>query len=251
MKIKSLLLSLFVFTLVLSGCGTASPLEQDHTVNKKELTEEIIDNSQTEPKTTSAENLEAAKVLRVVDGDTVKVIYKGNEETVRLLLVDTPETKHPDLPIQPFGPEASSFAEETLTGKEIQLEFDGPERDKYDRLLSYIWVDGKNFNQLLIEEGLARYAYVYDPPYIHQDEMKAAEDSAKSNGRGIWSIQGYVTEDGFNHDIEVKEENKTDQEDIYYNNCTEAREAGVTPLYDGDPGYRTQMDGDDDGIACE
>ncbi|WP_235988916.1 thermonuclease family protein [Aquibacillus kalidii] len=143
-------------------------------------------------------NLVEATVTRIVDGDTIEVSINGKEDVIRLLLVDTPETKHPSLPVQDFGPEASQFAKDTLTGKNVQIEKDGPERDKYDRLLAYLWVDGKMFNQLLLEEGLARLAYVYDPPYTHYEAYMKAQNRAKDAGKGIWRIDGYVTEEGFN-----------------------------------------------------
>lgn len=152
--------------------------------------------------TTSGE-LETAVVTRVVDGDTLHIEWNGKEETVRLLLVDTPETVHPGKPVQPYGKEASQFAKETLSGKEVQLEFDGPERDKYDRLLAYIWVEDTSFNQLLLEKGLARYAYVYDPPYTHAGKLKDAEQEASDHKKGIWSLPGYVTEDGFAEGFEA------------------------------------------------
>ncbi|UOQ50595.1 thermonuclease family protein [Gracilibacillus caseinilyticus] len=157
----------------------------------------------------------------------------------------TPETKHPDLPKQPFGEEASDFAEEILAGETVQVEFDGPKRDKYDRLLGYIWINGENFNQLLLENGLARYAYVYDPPYTHQTWMEQAEQEAQADEIGIWSIEDYVTEDGFHH-IE-----ETDADEKIYRSCSEAETAEVTPLYQGDKGYGKHLDRDLDGVACE
>ncbi|SER43527.1 micrococcal nuclease [Gracilibacillus ureilyticus] len=242
---KKWLYSTLFIIIVLSGCGTASSVQDNNTGN------DAAANKDTSSIEQPTNEFITAEVIRVVDGDTVNVKYSGKEESIRLLLVDTPETKHPDLPVQPFGPEATKFAEETLAGEEIQLEFDGPERDKYDRVLVYIWINGENFNQLLIENGLARYAYVYDPPYTHQAEMKAAEDQARSDSRGIWSIPGYVTEDGFDHKQESKNNHTVPSDEVYFQNCTEAHEAGVTPLHEGDPGYRQQMDGDKDGIACE
>ncbi|WP_163538059.1 thermonuclease family protein [Gracilibacillus sp. YIM 98692] len=90
----------------------------------------------------------------------MRINLNGEEETVRLLLVDTPETVHPTIPEQPYGVEASTFAKETLSiGKQIQLEYDGLQRDYYDRMIGYIWVDGKMFNKMLLAEGLARCAY--------------------------------------------------------------------------------------------
>ena len=201
-----------------------------------------------------------ATVIEVVDGDTVKVNIDGKEETVRLLLVDTPETKDPNEPVQPFGPEASQFAKETLPArKEVKLEYDGPERDKYDRLLAYLWVGDKIFNQMLLEKGLARVAYVYDPPYTHYDAFVAAEKKAKDAKLGIWSIPGYVTEDGFHEEVAAAKEKpkqetvqqKPAQQTVYYKNCSAARAAGAAPLYRGDPGYRPALDRDGDGVACE
>ncbi|SFL34579.1 micrococcal nuclease [Gracilibacillus orientalis] len=249
MFIEKWLISLLIVFTVLAGCGTVT-VEDELTdaPSADNASEKTMPQENEKPAETQEDgNFSTATVSRVVDGDTVNIELDGQEETVRLLLVDTPETKHPKLPVQPFGQEASDFAVEKLTGKDIQIEFDGPERDNYDRLLGYIWVDGDNFNQLLVEKGLARYAYVYDPPYTHQDEMKQAEQQAREAGIGIWSIDGYVTEDGFNHE-DVEDD---PDEDIHYANCTEARDAGVTPLYEGDPGYNSDMDRDGDGIACE
>lgn len=202
-----------------------------------------------------------ATVIEIVDGDTIKVKIDGKEETVRLLLVDTPETKDPNEPVQPFGPEASQFAKETLpAGKEVKLEYDGPERDKYDRLLAYLWVGDKIFNQMLIEEGLARVAYIYDPPYTHYDVFVEAEEKAKAAKKGIWSIDGYVTADGFREEVAVAAEEPEpepepepaqQQTDVYYARCSDARAAGAAPLYEGDPGYRPALDRDGDGVACE
>ncbi|TMN23744.1 thermonuclease family protein [Lentibacillus cibarius] len=144
------------------------------------------------------DHAEKATINRVVDGDTIEINYNGSVEDVRLLLVDTPETVHPSKPVQPFGPEASNFAKEKLEqGETVYIEFDGPKRDHYDRLLGYIWDDGKNFNKQLLKKGLARYAYVYDPPYTHQEALQKAEDSARNNQLGIWSMEGYVTSDGY------------------------------------------------------
>nr|WP_289036864.1 thermonuclease family protein [uncultured Allobacillus sp.] len=153
-----------------------------------------------------------ATVTRIVDGDTIEINLNGTIESVRLLLVDTPETVHPSLPVQKFGPEASSFAKKTLSGKKVQVEYDGPKRDKYGRLLAYLWVDGKNFNEMLLREGLARFAYVYDPPYTHMSSFTKAQSEAVNAKRGIWSIEGYVQSDGFNaveSETETKQSNNS------------------------------------------
>ncbi|TMN23738.1 thermonuclease family protein [Lentibacillus cibarius] len=178
---------------------------QSETVNSNEdsesSNEQQNNNQKKETKQSSRgapDRAEKATINRVVDGDTIEIKYKGSIEDVRLLLVDTPETVHPSKPVQPFGPEASNFAKEKLEqGETVYIEFDGPKRDHYDRLLGYIWDDGKNLNKQLLRKGLARYAYVYDPPYTHQEALQKAEDYARSNQLGIWSMEGYVTSDGY------------------------------------------------------
>ncbi|ENH97228.1 nuclease [Gracilibacillus halophilus YIM-C55.5] len=235
--------------LLLTGCGTAT-----EDTNQAEVSHQTQhqnhETTQKIPPSSENENVITAQVTRVVDGDTIEVNRNGNEERVRLLLVDTPETKHPDLPVQPFGPEASAFAKEILTGENVQLEFDGPKRDHYDRLLAYIWINGENFNKRLLEEGLARYAYVYDPPYTHADDMMKAQNRAKEAEKGIWSIDNYVHEEGFQQNGET-DADTSEHTQASYSNCSEARKAGVTPLYEGDEGYGTHLDRDGDGVACE
>lgn len=232
--------------------------------------DEVKSNDNTQKEIDIESDFVTAKVTNIVDGDTIDVLIDGKEERLRLLLVDTPETNSPNKPVQPFGPEATEFAEKTLSGKEVKLEFDGPERDKYDRLLVYLWIGDKIFNQMLLEEGLARIAYIYDPPYKHYDAFVTAEKKAKSSKKGIWSIPEYVTEDGFNEKVvaakkseskpksQPKKEQKQEprqqpaqKANVYFKNCSEARAAGAAPIYRGEPGYRTALDRDGDGIACE
>lgn len=115
----------------------------------------------------STEGLAKDEVLigRVIDGDTVLVINnEGKEERVRLLLIDTPESVHPTEPEEKFGKESSDYAKSYLKqGQKVVLERGNPEKDKYGRTLGYIFVDGVNFNQHMIEKGYARVAYVYEP----------------------------------------------------------------------------------------
>ncbi len=135
-----------------------------------------------------------ASVTRVVDGDTIVVNMDGKEEKVRMILVDTPETVHPSKPVEPFGPEASEFTKETLDGQQIGLEIGVQERDKYGRLLAYVWLGDKMFNKLLLEKGLARVS-VYPPNTKYVDEFKEIEAQAKDKSIGIWSIEDYTHDD--------------------------------------------------------
>ncbi|WP_121639697.1 thermonuclease family protein [Virgibacillus sp. Bac330] len=145
---------------------------------------------------------EEVVVKRVVDGDTIVIQNaKGEEERVRFLLLDTPESVHPRKPVQPFGKEASNFVKEQLEGETVQIELGDPETDKYGRLLAYIWVDDVNFNQLLIEKGYARVAYVYEPNTKYLDAFREAEQEAKEQEINIWSVKDYVTEEGFDMSV--------------------------------------------------
>lgn len=129
------------------------------------------------------------KVTAVVDGDTIKVLVDGKTETVRLIGVDTPETKDPRKPVQCFGIEASNFTKKTLLNQSVRLVQDDSQqnRDKYGRLLRYIYLsDGTLFNQLLIASGYA-YEYTYRVPYNFQTDFKAAAADAQLNQVGLWN----------------------------------------------------------------
>lgn len=133
-----------------------------------------------------------AEVVSVVDGDTIKVKLSGKTETVRLTLIDTPETKHPTKPVEPFGPEASAFTKKSLEGKHVFLEKDVSDRDSYGRLLRYVWIDGKLHNETLLEKGFARVA-VFPPDVKYVDRFRNVQKKAQSKKLGIWSIEDYAT----------------------------------------------------------
>lgn len=129
------------------------------------------------------------KIVRVVDGDTVIIEINNKIEAVRLIGVNTPETVDPRRPVECLGTEASNRAKEVLGGKSVRLEADKivGERDKYGRLLRYIFLeDGTNFNKTMIDEGYA-YEYTYNLPYKYQDEFKQAEKEARELRKGLWA----------------------------------------------------------------
>ena len=130
-----------------------------------------------------------ATVTRVVDGDTIEISPAIDGVTdVRLIGVDTPETKEPGCAPQPYGPEASSYAESVLSGQQVELEFDVEKTDQYDRLLAYVYPQGgEMFNEDLLEEGLAQ-AYPYAPNTRYADRFAAAQEQARAAGLGIWSL---------------------------------------------------------------
>ncbi|MTT31594.1 nuclease [Terrilactibacillus sp. BCM23-1] len=143
----------------------------------------------------------SATVIKVVDGDTIHVRINGKDETVRMLLIDTPETHAPGKSVQMYGPEASQFAEKELpVGSPIQIEegVKGYKRDKYDRLLGYIYLkNGDMYNAKVVEKGFARVGYIYPPNTKHLDMLKEKQADAEKAHLGIWSIPGYVTSSGY------------------------------------------------------
>ncbi|NOU63589.1 hypothetical protein GC096_06070 [Paenibacillus sp. LMG 31461] len=218
-----------------------------------------------------------AKVTRVVDGDTMKVSFneggKAKEETIRLLLVDTPESVDPEKPVQPFALEASNYAKTMLTGKDVQLELDVSERDKYGRLLCYLYIGDNMFNELLLENGYARVAYIYPPNVKYVDQFREIQKKAQQKALNIWSVENYAQEDGY-HEGVVKggvtpsakstttttpkpvttskpTTTTTSKPSVIYNSCKEANAAGAYQIKKGEPGYSAKLDGDNDGIACE
>lgn len=140
-----------------------------------------------------------ASVVRVVDGDTVIVEMEGGqEERVRLLLIDTPESVDPNKELQPFGLEAKEFLEKTLKeGGCVELEIGENSRDQYERLLAYIWLDNENINKKIVQEGFARVAYVYPPNTKYLTQFKIAQKSAQKRKINIWSLEDYVKNHGF------------------------------------------------------
>lgn len=128
-------------------------------------------------------------VTDVVDGDTLKINMGGTVETLRLIGIDTPETVDPRKPVQCFGTEASNRAKALLSGQKVSIEADSTQdtRDKYGRLLVYIYRDdGLFFNKAMVADGYA-YEYTYDKPYKYQAEFKAAQLAAQNAGKGLWS----------------------------------------------------------------
>lgn len=130
-----------------------------------------------------------ALVEKVVDGDTIRVAGHG---TIRLLGVDTPETKHPTKGVQPCGREASIFTRDWLTGQHVTLEWEGgkPSRDRYGRALAYVRLkvwgrSSRTFNRLLIEQGYSP-AYVRFP-FRRRAEFVAAEGRARDKALGVWA----------------------------------------------------------------
>ncbi|MGM9921660.1 MAG: thermonuclease family protein [Bhargavaea sp.] len=222
------------------------------------------------------------ELVKTIDGDTIKVRYNGQEENVRYLLIDTPETNHPRLGKQPFGDQAKERNRELVNSGELSIEFDiGDRTDKYGRLLAYVYVNGKSVQETLLREGLARVGYVYPPSTRHLTPFESAEAEAKAKKVGIWSIEDYATDSGFdteasgqqsaaasapastsqassggggtsggsNYDGDKNAQSGSTTE--WFKNCTELRTKYPDGVPAGHPAYQSKMDRDKDNYACE
>lgn len=128
--------------------------------------------------------IDTGRVERVVDGDTI--LLQGGER-VRLIGVDTPETKKPGTPVQCFGKKASAFTTGLLDRRKVRLEQDAEARDRYGRLLAYVTraSDGLDVNAELVRRGYARTLTI--PPNVrHADEYARLARTARERGRGLW-----------------------------------------------------------------
>ncbi len=130
-----------------------------------------------------------ATVVSVVDGDTIVATVHGTKERIRLIGIDTPETKKPNTPVQCFGPEASNFTKHLLpAGTRLYLERDVEARDKYGRLLAYVYLadDGLFVNLHIIRQGYARLL-TFPPNVTHVDQFVAAARAAEHDDIGLWA----------------------------------------------------------------
>ncbi|TDM39207.1 thermonuclease family protein [Macrococcus epidermidis] len=133
---------------------------------------------------------------RAIDGDTVSIKVNNRKKTVRLLLVDTPESKKPNTPVQPYAIEAARFTESLVKTCDLKIQYDTKgKRDRYGRDLVYLYCGNTMINELLVQQGYARVGYVYQQK-DYLDRLLQAEKKAKQQGLKIWSIKGFVNTDG-------------------------------------------------------
>ena len=132
------------------------------------------------------------RVVRAVDGDTIEVELGGGVERVRYIGIDTPETVDPRKPVQCFGVEASKKNKELVAGKMVRLEKDIIDRDKYNRLLRYVWLDDTLVNLELVAQGFAT-SYSYPPDIKYQERFMAAEKKAREDKLGLWTACASVS----------------------------------------------------------
>ena len=126
-------------------------------------------------------------VSRVIDGDTFET---SSGEKVRLIGVDTPETKHPAKTVEYFGQEAYEFTKRELEGRKVRLEYDWQKKDKYNRTLAYVYLeDGSFFNAKLIEEGYVHAYTQYPFKQEYMDDFRKLEKEAREAEKGLWASE--------------------------------------------------------------
>lgn len=132
---------------------------------------------------TSSSRTSTALVTEVIDGDTIRL---ESGETVRYIGIDTPETKHPNKPIECFGKEASQKNIELVLGRNVKLVKDVSETDRYGRLLRYVYVGDVFINQELVRQGYA-YSSAFPPDISQQELFNEAQKSAQQDILGLWN----------------------------------------------------------------
>ena len=217
-----------------------------------------------------------AKVYRVVDGDTIKI--DEGKKSVRYIGIDTPETVHPNKPVECMGKEASNKNKELVEGKEVILEKDVSETDKYGRLLRYVWLGDILINELLVQEGYAQSSS-YPPDIRYQERFIDAEREAREGNKGLWGeacnevdrteeVKGTNTTSNSNTNtlaptiapqtttktVTTTSNSNTSSSGAYSCSCSKT----CSQMSSCDEAYYqlntcgcSKRDGDDDGVPCE
>ncbi len=129
-----------------------------------------------------------ARVVRIVDGDTIKIRRDGTRDTVRLIGIDTPESVKPGAPVECFAKEASRETTRLLDGERVKLVLDREPRDRYDRLLAYVYRerDGRAINEWLVRRGYAQTLRIA-PNTRFAERFERAQERARAESRGLWA----------------------------------------------------------------
>ena len=160
------------------------------------------------PGVTYANEKKEVEFKSCIDGDTARFIMDKEEIKVRFLAIDTPETNHPKKGEEPYGKEAKEFTCNRITNaSKIELEFDdnSDKKDKYNRYLAWVYVDDSLLEEELVQNGLAKVAYLYGD-YSYTDKLKETEEEAKENKVGMYSDvdNSYYTTNKNNEKIIMK-----------------------------------------------
>lgn len=157
--------------------AAATPIIEDDEVDHEAVAAPLItENSPSEEEDTTV------LVTRVVDGDTIEI--EGGEK-VRYIGVNTPESVDPRRKVQCFGKEASAYNKKLVEAKRVRLEPDAEDRDKYHRLLRYVWIGDTMINEKLVQDGYAQVMTI--PPNVkYVERFRIAQIEARELGLGLW-----------------------------------------------------------------
>jgi micrococcal nuclease len=127
-----------------------------------------------------------ARVERVVDGDTIQIRLNGRSERVRYIGIDTPESVKPGARVECFGKAAAAANRRLVDGREVRLAYDAETRDRYGRLLAYVYRGELLVNAELIRRGYAKPLEIA-PNLAHAGELRRLASTARRGRRGLWS----------------------------------------------------------------
>lgn len=163
-----------LLSLLLASCGPSDAPTENSASNEKSST--------------------TATVKRIVDGDTLVASRDGRSEKIRLLSIDTPETKDPNKPVECMGPQAAAFLKSRLpVGSTISLKFDKQKRDKYGRVLAAVFDSHKRFIEADIARAGLGVAKTYKPNTHFYQKVLAAQEEARADGRGLFDDEKSCT----------------------------------------------------------
>jgi endonuclease YncB( thermonuclease family) len=163
-----LIISLIIVILILlPGCSVTAP-------------DTII----TQPVSSVPSDNVLAQVYKVIDGDTIEVVWEGKTYSVRYIGIDAPEA-YPDYKAEPYNKEATAENEQLTGGKTVRLEKDISETDRYGRLLRYVYADGLFVNAEMVKSGYATAA-TFPPDVKYEKIFLKLQDEARASGKGIW-----------------------------------------------------------------
>lgn len=243
-----------------------SELQTDQAIEEESPQQEVL-TQQDQAQLAKNLNLEEVTVQRVVDGDTVKL---SNGRRVRLIGVNTPEST---TRTEEYGKEASNYTTSKLTGKQVWLQKDVSEKDRYDRYLRIIWTDipinvmneneirTKMFNADLVINGYAEPS-TYPPDVKYSEYFVAFAREAREKNTGLWAFGENGTTkgdlDGNNHfptnsatKTENKDHHSTNSNTESFQNCTGLRKVYPNGVPSDHPAYAVKHDRDKDNWACE
>lgn len=174
--------------------------------NSSKESEQISDEYKITPELVveaTGNDLIEAQYISINDGDTFRVKVNGQEERIRLLMIDTPEMNYDKKDPMPYAEEAKSYTLNLLeNASKIELLYDvGPETDNYGRLLTYVFVDDVLLQELLLKEGYAAVRYINEPNNTLEKEFREIEETAKANKLNIWEHENYLQKDGFHPEV--------------------------------------------------